>query len=146
MATTPQVLRVHKSFARCARESEFFNRFYACLMERSTEIRRHFEGVSSRKQSLFIRTGLPTLILAATGSQVAERRVQQLAQTHRRDGLGVDPKLYDIWLATLLDVVAEFDEEFNDELADAWRKTLRTGLDSFVEAYEASVGEPEPQA
>lgn len=138
MATNPHVLQVHKSFARCAQQPEFFETFHARLMQASPKIQQHFDGVSPMKQSLFIRTGLPTLILFATGSQAAGRRLDQLAQSHSRGALGVGPELYDVWLETLLDVVAQFDNEFDDELGKAWRETLRTGLQRFTNAYDGA--------
>lgn len=127
-----QALLVQKSYARCSRSDGFFDDFYDQFLESSDEIQEHFAGVSRAKQKVFAHSGVSTILLYAMGSPKSAERLDALLLKHGPENLNVRPDLYPFWVESLVSAVSRHDPEFNSELDQAWRQTVKSGIEKFL--------------
>lgn len=53
--------------------------------------------------------------------------------------LDIAPRLYDLWLETLIDTARDFDEQFDEEVELAWRLVLTPGIVYMKFYYDRDV-------
>jgi hemoglobin-like flavoprotein len=129
-----------RSLKRCLANPDFLRQFYHSLLAASDEVRAKFEHTDFERQTQVLADSLYLIAVAAQGegSGPAWQEMSRLAHFHSRDQLNVRPGLYDLWLHCLVTAAREHDPEFTPELEEAWRKTLRVGIDYLRDHYEAS--------
>ncbi|MFP4137950.1 MAG: globin [Halomonas sp.] len=119
------------SYARVlSREVEgqtFFEAFYERFVAASPEVARKFRHSDMARQRAMLKKAFYRL-LAFYVSSHADHYLQQVAVSHSRAHLDIPPSLYDLWLETLIDTVRTFDEQFDDEVALAWRLVMTPGI------------------
>ena len=59
----------------------------------------------------------------------------RVTERHSRRDLGVDPSLYAPFIDALIDTVRHCDPDFTPALEDAWRKTVRKGVEYMQAKY-----------
>ncbi len=63
------------------------------------------------------------LTMASMGThEEVDEELARLGESHGRRGRGIEPHLYDQWLASLLEAVREFDPRWTQEVEDSWRE------------------------
>lgn len=118
--------QVLASYQRARQADEFFDTFYELFLRKSPEIPRMFARTNFPHQKMVLRESvLEMLLFAEVGSGRSE--LERLARHHH--DLNVRPAHYEMWLEAFCDALSIHDPQFNAELAEQWRTTLRPGLD-----------------
>jgi hemoglobin-like flavoprotein len=106
-------------------EVSFMDAFYARFFAQSNEIGELFSGTDLRVQKRMLMISL--LHMAEYDPLAGANEVMiQLARRHCE--LGVKPRLYKVWLDSLLETVREYDPESSDAICEAWRYHLAPGI------------------
>ena len=128
--------QVKASFARCAAlGDEFFDSFYANLVDRETAIGQMFAETDMQKQNELIEVGIGSLIAFAQGGALAEKHLRELGRSHSRQFLNVLPEYYPLWVESLLTAIGEHDPNVSPELGEEWRAALAPGIALMVSLY-----------
>ena len=75
------------------------------------------------------------VVMASVGGDAADLYLEYIARQHDRHHLNIEPDLYDLWLEALIDTVREFDNEFDEEIENAWRSVMRYGIEYMTSRY-----------
>lgn len=126
---------VMRSYGRCSINPQFFDRFYARFTAKSPIIRQMFANTDMAKQKLALRSGIAFLLQFANGSAFAESKVAQLGESHKRDRLNVSPSMYPLWLDSLMETIAEIDDQFTPQVRAEWLAALRKGVEKMSAMY-----------
>jgi len=105
----------------------FIKCFYERFFEQSPAVAEKFAQTDMSAQRTMLHDSL--LTMAEFGrTKVPGPRLQQLAEIHSRRQQDISPALYDLWLDSLVTAVSQYDPEFNDDVALAWRIALAPGI------------------
>jgi len=129
------IQEVQSSFGRCALKPDFLDTFYKIFIATSPEVAALFKNTDFQKQKKVIQMSLNMLITHAMGTGVVEGYLQQLADSHSRKGLNIDPRHYATWLDCLMKTVKQYDPKYTPELEQAWRACLNKGIDLIKSKY-----------
>jgi hypothetical protein len=122
-----------RSYGRCCNDEAFFEDFYQTLMGKSEAIRAMFINTDMAEQRRLVRAGLMWLIMYAQGSEGS--KIEHLTRTHDRHHMNVHPDYYAYWVDSLMETVAQYDPKFDASLENAWRETLRPGIEMMKNGY-----------
>ena len=127
---------VRQSFQRCsAFGDEFFDSFYAHLVDRETAIGQMFAATDMHKQNQLIEEGIGQLIAFAEGNSESETRIRELGRSHGRHYINVPPEYYPLWVDSLMKAVKENDPQYSPELEAQWRKVVAPGIELMISLY-----------
>ena len=127
---------VRPSFERCCRDAnQFFDSFYFLLCSREPRIGTLFAQVDMRQQNQLIRSGVEHLLWFAEGSLEAKAKLRRLGRSHSREGLQIEPQLYDTWVNTVIECVREHDPETSEAVESAWREVMEPGIELMKSLY-----------
>ena len=105
----------------------FFDVFYEKFINASPEVAQAFKDTDMEHQRNMLEKSFYGLfVFYATGNN--NDYLEKIAHRHSKHDANIDPALYDIWLDSLLQTVAEFDPQFNRHIELAWRLVLATGI------------------
>jgi hemoglobin-like flavoprotein len=125
------------SLARCLRGGEFFTRFYEIFLDSSAEVREKFHNTDFRKQRRMLQASFYMLVEYITlGWPECQAYLERIAAGHSKRGRDIAPRLYDLWLDCLLITVKEFDNQYSEEIENAWRYMMSAGIDFLKTRYE----------
>jgi hemoglobin-like flavoprotein len=128
--------RVKQSYERCsALGDEFFDSFYANLVDQETAIAQMFAETDMQKQNDLIEVGIRHLIAFAEGDATSETRIRELGRSHNRHYLNVPPAFYPLWVESLMNAVREHDPQHTPELESEWRSVIAPGIELMVSLY-----------
>jgi hemoglobin-like flavoprotein len=131
-----RIQEARDSLSRCIQDPAFLDRFYDLFMESSEDIRRKFEKTDFARQKKMLQDSLFVMLVAAgTTTGLAHKELSKLADRHSRQQLGIEPAWYDSWVRCLLQAVSEHDPEYRPELDDAWRESIRDGIELMKARY-----------
>lgn len=125
--------RVMQSFGRCCRCEHFFDDFYVNFRAMSPVIRSMFADTDMESQKNLLRAGILNLVLYARG--LPDTKLKALGHSHSRKGLNIQPELYDLWLAALLQTIQQHDPELTAIDQEAWRNVLTKGINVIKSYY-----------
>ncbi len=95
-----------------------------------------FEQTNFYRQKRALQASLHGMLLHARGTNGSgDPYLLEIARRHSRDQLGVGAELYDLWLDSLLAVVAECDAECTPEVVAAWELAMSKGIQFFLSHY-----------
>lgn len=136
MAQPDQYHDLQQSYGRCLIRKGFIERFYQIFLVSHPDVAPMFDRTDFQKQRLALRRGISVAIFHAAGSAVVKRTCTQMADVHSRAGrTPVPPELYPYWLDSLLQAVAEFDEQADAALLQRWRTAMFAVIDLFTSRY-----------
>ena len=131
-----RIQEARDSLSRCIQAPAFLDRFYELFIASSEEIRKKFENTDFARQKKMLQDSLFVMLVAAgTTSGLARKELTKLAERHSRRQLAIDPAWYDLWLRCLLQAVSEQDPQYRLGLDDAWRESLREGIELMKSRY-----------
>lgn len=134
-----QFFDLQQSYGRCLRDRNFITRFYEVFMASDPQVAAMFANTDFQTQRLALRRGISVAIFHASGSAVVKRTTEQMADVHSRSGrCPVSPRLYPLWVDSLLKVVAEADEEADAQLLARWRQAMATVVDTFSQRFDGA--------
>jgi hemoglobin-like flavoprotein len=127
------------SFERAVRphEHEFYDAFYRRFLQMSEEIGSLFSATDLDRQERVLHESM-LLMVAFFATKIASPKLQQIARRHGPGDLNIRDDLYDLWLRALVDTVAQYDSEFDNDIALAWRIVLAPGI-AFMQGFGRSV-------
>ena len=128
-----------ESFTRVSKAridgQDFLQYFYSIFIKKSERVAKMFENTSMESQKLLLKKSLTELLKFYEEKNV-NQHLLNIGQIHAKDKLNVSPKMYDIWLDTLIETVQKFDPEFHPKIELAWRVTLSPGITYMKFAYK----------
>lgn len=130
-----QFLDVEKSYDRVKDIDDFFNFFYHSLFSSDRAIFEMFKKTNMQSQKKALRDSIQYMLMLNAGSQIANRKFDQLAITHDREHRNVKPELYQHWVDSLIKALASFDPQFNLSLSKKWHLAVATGIDRIKSKY-----------
>lgn len=132
---TEYLEKVALSYGHCCSKPEFFETFYEIFLSKSPKIGEMFKNTKMTAQKEALRNGITFLISYAKGSKIAENKVNQLGESHKRDRLNVNPNMYPYWVDALMEAVKKTDSKHDAETEAAWRIVLSKGIETIKSQY-----------
>ena len=117
-----------------ANPREFFDEFYRNFMGKSDEIRDLFSGTDMERQKEMLTESLAHLISFFV-TKKADDYLIEIADLHRNK-LKVTPKMYEIWMDSLLETLGKLDRQFDRNAEMGWRVTLSPGIEFMKHYYK----------
>ena len=105
----------------------FFGRFYELFVDASPEIAQHFKNTDMQQQLKMMEKSFYSLFIFYA-TQNANDYLEKIAHRHSNHDLQIRVDLFDVWLENLVKTVREYDPQFNEEVALAWRVVLSPGI------------------
>ena len=104
----------------------FIDAFYERFLSSSPEVAELFANSDFKTQKNML---LFSLVHVASFNPIhgPDAIMKGLASRHRE--LSVQPRLYQLWLDSLLDTVKEYDPEYDEDLCESWRRMLAPGIE-----------------
>ncbi|MDO3388766.1 globin [Gilvimarinus sp. SDUM040013] len=130
---TPDSDIVFQSYGRCCNQDAFFVDFYDRFMGKSDEIRNLFRATDMSAQRHLLRNGIMQLVLHARGMPAT--KLKALGESHSRTGYNIEPRWYSLWFDALLETLAKFDPQFNNDIEQSWRRAIEPGISIIRDSY-----------
>ena len=122
------------SFARIAPHKEAFAAtFYTTLLEKYPAFRPLFAGVELKRQQTSLLATLLAMLNQAEREEDIRRMFQKLGQRHAARQIRAEH--YPAFGQTLLDTLALYDPQWNNELRLAWGAALDRCVRFMMESY-----------
>lgn len=116
-------------------DKSFFDAFYDNFIASSPMVASHFQDTDMKRQKMMLEKSFYSLfIFYATNN--ANDYLKNIAQQHSKRGHNVPPELYDLWLESLIETVADYDPEFNMDIELSWRVVLSSGITYMKFKYD----------
>lgn len=131
-----EVLVFSSSLERCLKKPLFTREFYVRFLFSSEEVRRKFDMTDFDAQEKRLARSLRTLGSAMEGNPNALRHLAARAESHDRNHANIEPHLYILWRESLMRTAAEFDDEWTEDVADAWGVVLDHAIHYMIRRYE----------
>ena len=112
----------------------FFAAFYDNFLQSSPIVAEHFSSTDMEQQMKMMEKSFYGLFIFYA-TQNANDYLDSIAQRHSHGDLAIDPQLYDFWLDSLINTVRDYDPQYNNEIALAWRIILSPGVTYMKHRY-----------
>ncbi|MBB1472520.1 MULTISPECIES: globin [unclassified Luteimonas] len=123
---------LHQSYGRCLRDKDFIGRFYDVFLASNPDVPPMFAHTDFSKQRMALRRGITMAIFHAGGSAVVERGINEMGAVHASHGrCPVPVGMYEGWIDSLLQVVADTDPEADAALMARWRQAMGVVIATF---------------
>lgn len=127
---------VEHSLERCGANPRFLERFYDLFLAASPAIRAKFKDTNFHRQRRMVQASLHGVVaFVRYGESWPDPYLREVAETHSRRDLDIAPELYELWLQSLLQAVAEHDPQHNAAIHYAWQRVMRVGIGFFTSRY-----------
>jgi len=123
------------SYDRCCITPGFFEDFYRNFFARCPQARAMFARTDFERQHKLLRHAFGLLLNFPKQPPREPTILARVAERHSRRDLGVDPSLYAPFIDALIDTVRHCDLNFTPAVEDAWRKTVRKGVEYMQAKY-----------
>ncbi len=123
------------SLARCTESPEFLADFYRRFTSSSKEIEIRFVNPDFEKLQGMLLRSLQLTAAATTGDSEGLRELRARAESHDRDHLNIRPHLYDLWRTSLIETARDYDDEWDDDVEDAWNRILGHVINQMTRYY-----------
>jgi len=123
------------SYDRCCTVPRFFEDFYNTFFARCPPAKPMFERTDFERQRKLLRHAFGLLLIFPKQPAGEPTILARVAERHSRRELGVDPSLYHPFIDALIDTVRRCDPDFTPAVEDAWRRTVRRGVEYMQAKY-----------
>lgn len=113
----------------------FFDAFYARFIGSGPEVAAYFSKSDMPQQKKMVERSFYRMLAFYTTNQ-DDDYMRNIASRHGAEGVNVDPKLYDVWLDSLVETVIEYDPQINSEIELAWRLIMSSGITYMKHHYD----------
>ena len=123
------------SLERCARSKKFIPTFYNRFLSASDDINDKFRHTDFERQNRML---LHSLRLAAHAVDVQSeglREIRERAVSHSRQHLNIEPRLYNYWRSALIETSRQFDDQWDDDIEEAWLTILEHVISQMIKHY-----------
>ncbi len=124
-----------QSVERCSAAEGFIPAFYERFLDSSEEIRDKFRLTNFEKQNKMLLRSIQLCAGATAGDPEALHEITERATTHDRHHLNIEPRLYDGWLAAIIETARDFDKQWNDSIESSWRRILGFVVQHMTRQY-----------
>jgi hemoglobin-like flavoprotein len=135
LTMTANLDAVTASYHRCRASEGFFDRFYERFLAKSPAVAHKFRNTDFKRQKLMLRESLISMLLFNQNVGTAREELERLAARHSRQQLDIAPYMYELWLDSLCETVAEHDPEFTPKLEEEWRAAMKAGIKLLISQY-----------
>lgn len=125
----------HDSLERCGPATEFLGRFYQLFIASSPEIAVRFADTNLKAQARVLKTSFYMAMLASDQCSEAQEYLDRIAKRHSHLDLDIKPEFYDLWLDSMIAVVAESDPQFDADIELAWRVFMGPAIEFMKSRY-----------
>lgn len=133
-------MNLHDSVRRILEQKETMaDMFYIIFLDRYPELRKHFEGVNLRNQSVLLTMALMVMERHAAGNFPATQMyLKYLGSKHHARGIPEDsyPKFREALLATL---ERFHSKDWTPALAAQWRHAIDHAAQTMLEGYRQPI-------
>jgi len=126
---------VTASYHRCRASDGFFDRFYERFLAKSPDIAHKFRHTDFKRQKLMLRESLISMLLFNHDVGTAREELERLGERHSRRQVDIAPYMYELWLDSLCETIAEHDPEFTPQLEAEWRSAMKAGIELLISRY-----------
>lgn len=119
---------------------EFLDAFYETFMSKSDEIATKFAHTDMQRQKEMLYQSLHHMLDFSVERKASEE-LRRIAERHSMSQINVEPRMYDIWLDSLIDAARSFDPRFTEEVELAWRVILAPGIAYMKFKYDKPAAE-----
>ena len=130
-----EISNVRLSYGRVLADPQFIDRFYQQFLKNNAEIREKFENTNFDIQNKMLGESISMAVLFSQDNKVAKSVIDRIRNSHNRHNLNIRPRLYSVWIESLIEALREFDADFDDELEQQWRKVIGKAVDYIKEGY-----------
>jgi len=123
------------SYDRCSTVPRFFEAFYRNFFTRCPQARAMFARTDFERQHKLLRHAFGLLLNFPKQPAWEPTILARVAERHSRRDLGVDPSLYAPFIDALIDTVRHCDPDVTPAVEDAWRRTVRKGVEYMQAKY-----------
>ena len=121
------------SFGRCSAVPDFLACFYRNLFVACPEAEPLFAKTDFQRQHKLLQHAIGLLLVFPLQPPSEASLLDRVAETHSRRGLGIAPRLYPVFVDSLIQTVREHDPEFTADTERAWRQAVAPGV-SYMQA------------
>ena len=126
---------VMESYYRCEDSNGFFDTFYDVFFSMSPEIPKRFANTDMAKQKQVVMASLLMCLRLRSGEPQARRAVEEIGESHSRQGHNIPPELYGLWLDALCEAVKRHDRLYSPLLAMKWRNAMQDAIALIKSKY-----------
>jgi len=123
---------LNDSLQRCLANERFISIFYELFLDTSDEIREKFKNSDFERQINMMQKSLNTIISVSESNWESDKFLSEMAKKHKQ--LDIKPEHYELWENSLLATVAQCDQQYNEEICEAWKHILHRGIE-FMQLY-----------
>ena len=123
------------SLERCAKSKKFIPAFYNRFLSASDDISDKFRHTDFERQNQMLLRSLRLAALAAEGQPEGLRDIRERAVSHDRQHLDIEPRLYNFWRTALIETSRQFDDQWNDDIEEAWLTILEHVISQMIKHY-----------
>lgn len=130
-------MQLEESLQRVLADKDLvIHQFYDRFLAQQPEARRLFEGVDMARQALMLTMALIVVEAHSRNSYPAvEHYLHVLGDRHRE--AGVSRELFEPFRECLIETIRSCQtEDWNEQLADAWRSALVRASETIFDGYE----------
>lgn len=125
-----------QSLERCSEDEAFIPSFYDRFLSTSPEIRDKFKDTDFEKQNQMLLRSLRLAAGATSGDPASLRELRDRAETHDQNHLNIEPRLYSLWLASVIETASEFDSNWDESVEEAWNTILGHIVSHMIRFYK----------
>lgn len=122
------------SYKRCLARPDF-PRFYRRFLTACPQAAPMFATTDIEGQEKLLRHAIGLLLSVHHEVETEPNVLTRIAERHSQRDLDIDPALYDSFVESLIDVVADFDPEYTPEIGRSWRVAIEPGIRYMKRAY-----------
>ena len=118
-----------ESLERCTRSKKFIPAFYSRFLSASDDISDKFRHTDFERQNRMLAA------LAVDGQPDGLRDIRERAVSHSRQHLNIEPYLYNYWRSALIETSRQFDDQWDDDIEEAWLTILEHVINQMIKHY-----------
>lgn len=113
----------------------FFTFFYKTFPNSDPVLKKKFENTDLESLARMVHNSIH-LMVRFSEDYTSNSEIGKVALIHRKERLDIHPRLYPIWLNSILMAVSLFDPKYSDEVALAWKLAMAPGITFLTHFYE----------
>ena len=123
------------SLERCTSSKKFIPAFYHRFLSASDDISDKFRHTDFHRQNQMLIRSLRLAAHAAAGHPEGLQDIRERAVSHSRRHLNIEPRFYNFWRSALIETSRQFDDQWDDDIEEAWLTILEHVISQMIKHY-----------
>jgi len=123
------------SFSRCMENDDFFDIFYNHFVDSSPEVAQKFQHTDIKKQKREVKASLHLAMETIVRAESDFSDLSKITKLHGPDELDIPPRLYFLWLESLIYAVKKCDRQFDEVIEWVWRDAMQGVIDYMTSKH-----------